>query len=187
MISELYSNNKLLILSILILISNSSQANDTEDIHQYLKEFHSAPFIMMDRLPQQIISGKAVNRGVINFQTENLKKNDVLKFEFDQHYFKELNLKIFSLPDITDGAHTIVDRGVVNVNIVSLDQLKLTSSSLMKIPWADSYWPIYKGIIGIRYADPQFPDSKNFEDNLKTHFKKRKFTQFSLVRSLFEK
>ena len=76
-----------------------------------------------------------------------------------------MNVNLYSLSTNGDLAATIIDQGIVNAGIDSLDRLKLTSASLKQIPWADSYWPIYKGIIGIRYADVNFPNSKNFEDN----------------------
>lgn len=65
-----------------------------------------------------------------------------------------------------DLATDLVDLGVVEANIKTLDQMKLTTAELKIKPWSDSYWPTYKGQIGNRYADPKFPNSKIFQENL---------------------
>ena len=39
------------------------------------------------------------------------------------------------------------------------------SAKLAEIPWSDSYWPTYMGILGQRYADNGFPFSMNWKEN----------------------
>jgi hypothetical protein len=49
------------------------------------------------------------------------------------------------------------------VNIDRLDSFKYGAA--FNSPWSGSYWPDHKGGIGVRYADPNFPDSSKFEKN----------------------
>jgi hypothetical protein len=125
-----------------------SYSSENNEIRSFLKSFNANPQIAMDRLPQEIVDGHAVERGVIDYSVA-----------------KPAQMKLLSEPLKNDQASNIIEQGKVNANIKSLDQLKLTSSELKIIPWADSYWPAMKGLIGIRYSDPSFPNSKRFEDN----------------------
>jgi len=58
--------------------------------------------------------------------------------------------------------------GVVDNEDSVLDTLesmeKLKSAKLKLQPWSDSYWPIYQGILGARYAHSSFPESIKFKD-----------------------
>ncbi len=53
--------------------------------------------------------------------------------------------------------------GPIDSNIYSLDAYKRGQASIT--PWSGSYWPQFRGGIGVRYADANFPDSENFLDN----------------------
>lgn len=49
-----------------------------------------------------------------------------------------------------------------------LDQMEaagLMKATLAESPWSDDYWGIYKGILGARYADPNFPESSDWKEN----------------------
>lgn len=37
-----------------------------------------------------------------------------------------------------------------------MEQRNLLTASLVKKPWSDDYWPIYRGNLGARYADPEY-------------------------------
>lgn len=143
-----------------LLVSFFSWGDESTDIRRYLQEFHEHPVQAMERLPQKIVNGRSIDRGVINYkQMGRFKYKEQIH---DAIRAKSKKNKLYSVPLANDLATAIVDLGKVNTNIESLDNLKLTSAALKQIPWADSYWPIYKGLIGIRYSDPNFPDSKNF-------------------------
>jgi hypothetical protein len=141
--------NKLFCL-LSLLLGVHLYADDFSEETTFLKEFHSNPKQAMERLPQVIIEGKAVERGFI-----------------DYHHLRRIPdaFNIFAAPKEEDLAASIVEEGKVVANIKELDSLKATSAQLKKGPWADSYWPLYKGQIGIRYGDPGFPDSKDWSVN----------------------
>jgi hypothetical protein len=46
-----------------------------------------------------------------------------------------------------------------------LEQKKLLAAKLSTSPWSSTYWPIYQGQLGARYADPQFPGSEDWQEN----------------------
>jgi len=41
----------------------------------------------------------------------------------------------------------------------------LKKAKLAESPWSDDYWGIYKGILGARYADPNFPEDSDWKKN----------------------
>lgn len=41
----------------------------------------------------------------------------------------------------------------------------LMQATLAESPWSDDYWAIYKGILGARYADPNFPNDADWKKN----------------------
>jgi hypothetical protein len=49
--------------------------------------------------------------------------------------------------------------------MADLEARALTRTALPLQPWADSYWPMYKGIIGNRYADRSAPHAKTWLAN----------------------
>jgi len=50
-------------------------------------------------------------------------------------------------------------------NIIELNHRGLAQGFASFQPWAGSYWPIHKGILGYRYADRSFPRSNSFTTN----------------------
>lgn len=57
---------------------------------------------------------------------------------------------------------------VDSLKYTRLDQMEaagLTKATLAESPWSDDYWAIYKGILGARYADPDFPESSDWKKN----------------------
>lgn len=57
-----------------------------------------------------------------------------------------------------DRPQNLVDGGAITMpTLESLEANGLTQASLSQQPWSDDYWGVYKGILGARYADPDFP------------------------------
>ena len=67
-------------------------------------------------------------------------------------------------PDEGDYASDLVDRLAVR-SIAQMESMRLTGSQLVRNPWSDDYWPLYKGGIAQRYADRKFPQSQDWKDN----------------------
>ncbi|MBL7714820.1 MAG: hypothetical protein JNL01_05085 [Bdellovibrionales bacterium] len=47
-----------------------------------------------------------------------------------------------------------------------ISQAGLQKAKLAQQPWSDSYWPIYKGSLAVRFNDPEFPDSIDWKENV---------------------
>lgn len=46
-----------------------------------------------------------------------------------------------------------------------MENADLRKATLDESPWSDDYWAMYKGVLGARYADPDFPESKDWQEN----------------------
>lgn len=71
----------------------------------------------------------------------------------------------FSEPMPDDDFKIFLDKQAYVSNIFSLQQSRLTQGQTEFEIWAGSYWPIHQGLLGLRFADPDFPRSKVFIDN----------------------
>src|SRR6185503_18833851 len=80
---------------------------------------------------------------------------------------------ILSLEDVLPGRAPIEDNDrpenlvdeLRHTRLADMDTAALRKASLAETPWSDDYWAIYLGILGKRYADSKFPDSKDWEKN----------------------
>lgn len=57
---------------------------------------------------------------------------------------------------LVDNPETIV------TNITKMEELNLRKAELSEQPWSDYYWPTYRGMLGIRYNDSNYPESENW-------------------------
>lgn len=139
-----------------------------ETITEFLRQFHQNPAKMMERLPSYVENGVAVPRGYIDHEavtkslTERLEIRDMIM----ENEGPPLNgLRLEPNADGKDRPERVVDGGNILRNVRAIDDQRLTRSTLNPLPWTDSYWPTYKGAIGIRYADRGFPNSGNWATN----------------------
>lgn len=58
-----------------------------------------------------------------------------------------------SEPGGRDRAQALFPYQKIETNIYKID---IKAARLPEHPWSDDYWPIYKGVLGNRYADPEF-------------------------------
>lgn len=75
----------------------------------------------------------------------------------------------FSEPMRDDDFKIFLDKQSYVSNIFALQQTRLTQGHTQYEIWAGSYWPIHQGLLGLRYADPLFPKSKDFLENYNDH------------------
>jgi hypothetical protein len=66
--------------------------------------------------------------------------------------------------ELTDRAEDLVDR-FEYARLDAIERAGLTASRLDAHPWSGTYWPIAKGVIAWRYADPKYPASYNWKKN----------------------
>ncbi len=66
--------------------------------------------------------------------------------------------------EANDRAEQLVDSFQYN-NLEHMESANLREAVLDESPWSDDYWALYKGILGCRYADPDFPSSEDWMEN----------------------
>lgn len=65
-----------------------------------------------------------------------------------------------------DRPETLVDNGTSLLNTLeAIETANKKEARLDTSPWSDDYWAIYTGILGKRYADPNFPTSDDWKEN----------------------
>jgi hypothetical protein len=141
----------------------------SESITEYLNAFHANPASMMQRLPSEIdIHGNSYPRGFIKEESADWKKIIDYRSQLRREFLNSSETTIYDDPindEAQDNPARIIEPGNILKNIIEMQQLNLTRGAITTLPWADSYWPIYSGIIGNRYLDRGFPNSKNWSSN----------------------
>ena len=74
-----------------------------------------------------------------------------------------------SEPFADDNFLKFVENLTYTPNIKMMEAQGLNRGAAAFEPWSGSYWPIHKGILGIRYASKTFSDSKNFMTNYQNY------------------
>lgn len=142
---------------------SAAGADEQADVKNFLHLFHADAKAVMIQLPQQVVDGNAVGRGNIDYSKPRRISYKKQVQDLIQSHSK-MNLQL-SIPLGNDLASEIIDGEFVVKDISELDKKRWVSGGTKIIPWADSYWPDYLGSIGVRYADPNFPNTRNFIDN----------------------
>lgn len=143
----------------------AAQSARAESIEEFLRAFHANPAREMERLPSEVDeNGVAQPQGYINRE----KLEELMKLRNSLASGQPGSLDDAG-PDPGEGnadtPEVVVEPGVLVRNINEMHERKLTQVTLDPIPWADSYWPIAKGLTAARYGDPSYPDSKTWLEN----------------------
>lgn len=137
-----------------------------ETVADYLREFHANPAVMMERLPSEVdAKGNATPRGYIDEGAVERTFGD-RKVVRDQIMGRRIDTAIIGGGDANskDMPERLVEPGTLLKNLREIDARRLQRSQLPVVPWADSYWPMYRGLIAHRYADKSFPKSKSWAE-----------------------
>lgn len=109
----------------------------------------------------------AVVFSLVSFTSSNVQAGDGAR----DAYRKRMRAQIQawssddrSAPAANDQAVKLVDR-LELTRLADMDAQKLTQVTLPQSPWSDSYWPTYRGLTAMRYADPAFPNSMDWRAN----------------------
>ena len=151
-----------------------------ETIQEFLRAFNENPASVMQRLPPEVDDqGKVHSRGFINHKKvqSNLATKTAIRSSImakavssSQYYFERRSFQpMAALPadaNEKDLPERLIDPNTpILRNLNEMQSRGLMSVSAVVMPWSDSYWPTYKGQIGIRYSDPGFPNSNVWEQN----------------------
>ncbi len=164
--------------------SHASTAIDTDSVEIRWAQFHSDPVRFMNQLPHKktsgprralvmfsaddIQSGKFVEKKALVRSGGSLTANGIRDFSF-----RDING--VSLSDVLDGRALARERAIdffdpedfkLRRPVLKLEDMEsagLRSASLQETPWSDTYWPIYMGSIGARYASQRFKSADTWK------------------------
>jgi hypothetical protein len=151
---------------------------NSDELAQQLEQFERNPKEAMNqRPPKEVVPAENRTAAGDLFGADSLSDNAFV--EQRDRYRKLLHMErdgqIIKLGQVQPGrapylqndrAENLVD-GPADTMARTLEDMEtrgLRSAKLAESPWSDWYWPIYQGILGARYNDPQFPlDSEDWK------------------------
>ncbi len=145
--------------------SLNSDKGTRKSAEAFLRRFHADPKKVMQELPPEVKNAQVFPRGMLNAQS--LDRNLIQsKFDLRTTIMKRSTPQIgaFSAYLGNDDPANLIDTVPVR-NLVEIDRQGMSRHELPYTMWSDSYWPIQKGLLAVRYNDPDFPDSKEWESN----------------------
>lgn len=168
------------ILFSIVLVSITSTtafAEEQESLADFLKRFHRSPSTVINELPPKFDQeGQRVHNSS-TFDAETISDGSYLKIRSDlkKRFCKTtVEGERVCLSDKEDPRSTIKPKDVpgdlvdklVYDNISKMAEQKLESATLVgaEQPWSDTYWPIYQGQLGARYAVSGFDDNDTWLD-----------------------
>ena len=136
-----------------------------ESVTEFLRAFHADPVRTMERLPSEVINGEARPRGFIDEKrvAEQIPFRSEMRDQVTESGRPFLPGLQWDPSDSYQNPASLVEPGTAMVmDLFAMDAQRLTRASVSETPWWDSYWPFYAGGLGRRYADPSWPEQKNW-------------------------
>lgn len=166
---------RLLGLMLCLYVVSAAAASDSYT-EEFLKQFHANPEKMLDKLPPEIRDGKVIDRGFLN--AEKLDRRLLEEKQFlREEVVKKASFPVTRVAINSDNEPTIlVDDAVVITNILELDRRGLSKHTLPGMFWSDTYWPIADGLLANRYAEPSFPQNKDWVANYSSYLANPTYT-----------
>ena len=139
-----------------------SEQKRKDKINQALKDFKDDSVIFMNQLP--IKSDSAGNKVIVEtpFSDDDIESNDFITIRdgFRGVLAAKQDEATRAGFKSNDLAQNVVDTFTYS-QLEDMESAGLMSASLAESPWSDDYWAMYSGILGKRYADPEFPFIKD--------------------------
>jgi hypothetical protein len=144
------------------------QGSNEQDILEELKELQADPVAFMEKLPAKYDEqGEVLNSVQSLFDDEAIQEKtfvdarDAKRKELTELDVIAAGRAAFAENDQADGfADTFSYSG-----LQGMEENNLMSARLAEQPWSDDYWAMYLGILGHRYADAGFPNSRDWKVN----------------------
>lgn len=153
-----FSLKTMAVTSILVSgLAHAGQTHQSQNLAEFLQNFHNNPKKIMDLLPAKKIPANAS----LPFQTSqgSVESKDEVRQQMIQ-------LAGRAGIQSSDRAENLVDSGYKHLkNLNDMDEKGLQSAKLSVKPWSDDYWAIAKGVLGARYQDPNAKKSFDWKDN----------------------
>jgi hypothetical protein len=143
-------------------LANAETIKGHEHLKDYLMRFHKNPAETVNQSPVEGAEPfyKTKSFTVSNEFNKNFSStftnqfNDVAR-DLRQLFYRDM--RPFAAPTDDDKVENLVE-GTILRNLAEIEKSNLRKAQLEKQPWSDSYWPMARGLIGNRYADPNFPE-----------------------------
>lgn len=141
---------------------------DEKQINQHLQAFKADPKEVINQIPQKYqTNGEPKPSPRSAFSQQDIESKSYINAR------DGVRSKIQRSEEITEdrAAYQANDMPENLTDVFSHDTLEaieandLMASALPTQPWSDDYWAIYNGILGNRYADPQYPSSSDWSEN----------------------
>jgi hypothetical protein len=162
---------KITLISLLIVLCGFSASAQT--LRRQLQDFHRDPRRFMAKLP-----AKNGNRPEMSFSNQEIENGEFIlhKDRFRKNLCKKIgNRRV--CPPLKQREHApfaaietsppsieaFVEGGPIVRNLKLMERLK--EAKIRQEPWSDTYWPLYKGALGDRFADPNFPGLGDWKQN----------------------
>jgi len=149
---------------------------DQTEIQKLLDGFAKDPKAAMDRLPvKRDLQGQPVDSPVA-FSPEDIENGRYItqRDTVRRTFSTTVDGNVVSLENILPGRAPIDSNNrpenladlIQATTLAQMQSAGLTGARLAVQPWSDDYWPFYVGGLGRRYADPQFPLTRDWQFNL---------------------
>ena len=137
-----------------------------QQVNDFLQAFDNNPALIMDRIPQKLDAAGNPIAGNSVFSTDAIAAQQFIdaRDHLRRRVYRMEAVDDRAAYEAHDKAENLVDQFTHN-NLTSMETAGLRKANLAESPWSDDYWGIYKGIIGARYADPNFPASEDWKAN----------------------
>lgn len=148
---------------------------DSAEIDRYLAELESDPEEVMARLPEKRDGAGRPRSAPTAFDSDDIDEG---RFVTNRDKVRRktravVRGAVVSLDEALRGKAPIgaQDRAEELVDTLryrrplEMEAAGLRKATLPVMPWPDDYWAIYQGVLGRRYADPNFPASNVWKEN----------------------
>ena len=135
-----------------------SEQKRQEKINQALQRFKKDSVSFMNQLPEKRDSNDQPVAGESLFSASDISSKDFIAIRDGWRGAlaagqDEATRAAFKSDDL---AQNVVDTFKYS-QLEDMEAAGLMEASLDESPWSDDYWAMYSGILGKRYADPEFP------------------------------
>jgi hypothetical protein len=148
---------------------------DALELKDYLKRFHANPAQVLNEPPvKKDLDGNVITENIFTPEQVATGAYIEMKDAIRSKMCTTQNGIRYCLKDKIPGRSGIQPNEQIDPMLETSDYLRnisdmetkgLTSATVNKQPWSETFWPMTKGVIGNRYADPSFPRAKDWTTN----------------------
>jgi len=135
-----------------------SEQQRKDKINQALQDFKDDSLSFMNQLPAKMDSKGNIVTGETLFSEKDISSHDfiVIRDGFRAVLADGQDESTRAAFKSDDLAQNVVDTFKYS-QLEDMETAGLMEAELEESPWSDDYWAMYSGILGKRYADPEFP------------------------------